>query len=58
VPDLKLDEFFARREARLAQERLDAERWVDAERWLDEGASLTPDAVAEAVPLPSLETQP
>jgi hypothetical protein len=52
MPELKLDEFFARRDAILAQERL------DAERWLDEGGSATPDAVAEAVPVPSLETHP
>jgi hypothetical protein len=52
MPDLKLDEFFARREATLAQERR------DAQRWLDEGGGFNPDAVAEAAPLPSLETQP
>jgi len=42
----RVDDFFARREAILAQARL------DAERWLDDGGSFSPEAVAEAVALP------
>ncbi len=42
----RVDDFFARREAVLAQARLDAGRWVD------DGGSFSPDAAAEAVALP------
>jgi hypothetical protein len=42
-----VDDFFARREATLAQARLDAGRWVD------DGASYSPEAVAEAMALPT-----
>ena len=39
----RVDDLFARREAILAQARLDAGRWVD------EGGSCSPDGVAEAI---------
>jgi hypothetical protein len=42
----RVDDFFARREAILAQARLDAGRWVD------DGGSFSPEAVAEAMALP------
>jgi hypothetical protein len=42
----RVDDFFARREAFLAQARLDAGRWVD------DGGSFSPEAVAEAMALP------
>jgi hypothetical protein len=42
----RVGDFFARREAILAQARLDAGRWVD------DGGSFSPEAVAEAVALP------
>jgi hypothetical protein len=41
----RVDDFFARREAILAQARLDAVRWVD------DGGSFRPEAVAEAMAL-------
>jgi hypothetical protein len=43
----RVDDFFARREAILAQARLDAGRWVD------DGGSFSPEAVAEAIALPT-----
>jgi hypothetical protein len=43
----RVDDFFARREAILAQARL------DAERWLDDGGSCSPEAAAEALALPT-----
>jgi hypothetical protein len=43
----RVDDFFARREAILAQARL------DAERWLDDGGRFSPDAVAEAIAVPT-----
>jgi hypothetical protein len=43
----RVDDFFARREAMLAQARLDAERWID------DGGSFRPEAVAEAMALPT-----
>jgi hypothetical protein len=43
----RVDDFFARREAILAQARLDAGRWVD------DGGSFSPAAVAEAMALPT-----
>jgi hypothetical protein len=43
----RVDDFFARREAILAQARLDAGRWVD------DGGSFSPEAVAEAMALPT-----
>src|SRR5688572_16954733 len=42
----RVDDFFARREAILAQARLDAGRWVD------DGGSFSLEAVAQAVVLP------
>ncbi len=48
----QVDDFFARREAILAQARLDAGRWVDA------GGSFSPEAVAEAMALPTPEEYP
>jgi hypothetical protein len=42
----RVEDFFARREAILAQARLDAERWID------DGGSFSPEAVAEAMALP------
>ena len=39
----RVDDFFARREAILAQARLDAGRWID------DGGSFSPEAVAEAM---------
>jgi hypothetical protein len=41
------DDLVARREAALAEARL------DAERWLDDGGSFRPEAVAEAMALPT-----
>jgi hypothetical protein len=41
----RVDDFFARREAILAQARLDPVRWVD------DGGSFRPEAVAEAMAL-------
>jgi hypothetical protein len=41
----RVDDFFARREAILAQARLDAGRWID-------DGSFSPEAVAEAMALP------
>jgi hypothetical protein len=41
----RVDDFFARRKAILAQARLDAERWVD------DGGRFSPEAVAEAMAL-------
>jgi hypothetical protein len=43
----RVDDFFARREAFLAQARLDAGRWVD------DGGSFSAEAVAEAMALPA-----
>ncbi len=43
----RVDDFFARREAILGQARLDAGRWVD------DGGSFSPEAVAEALALPT-----
>jgi ribosomal protein S27E len=43
----RVDDFFARREAIVAQARLDAERWID------DGGSFSPEAVAEAVARPT-----
>jgi hypothetical protein len=48
----RVDDFFARREAILAQARLDAGPWVD------DGGSFSPEAVAEAVALPTPEEYP
>jgi hypothetical protein len=48
----RVDALFARREALLAQARLDAERWVD------DGGSFTPEAVAQAKALPTPEENP
>jgi hypothetical protein len=48
----RVEDFFARREAILAQARLDAERWID-----DDG-SFSPEAVAEAMALPRQTMQP
>jgi hypothetical protein len=45
--DDRVGDFYARREAILAQARLDAERWVD------DGGSFSPEAVAEAMALPT-----
>ena len=42
----RVDDIFARREAVLAQAR------VDAGRWVDDGGSFSPEAVAEAMALP------
>jgi hypothetical protein len=39
----RVDDLMARRQATLARDRL------DAERWLDDGGSFSPEAVAEAV---------
>jgi hypothetical protein len=43
----RVDDFFARREAILAQARLDAERWID------DGGRFSTEAVAEAMALPT-----
>ena len=48
----RVDALFARREALLAQARLEAERWVD------DGGSFSPDAVAQAEALPKPEENP
>jgi hypothetical protein len=48
----RVDDFHARREATVAQARL------DAARWLDDGGSFSPQAVAEAVALPTPEENP
>ena len=48
----RVDDFFARREAILAQARLDAGRWVD------DGGSFSPEAVAEAMALPPPKENP
>jgi hypothetical protein len=48
----RVDDFFARREASLAQARLDAERWID------DGGSFSPKAVAEAMALPNPRENP
>jgi hypothetical protein len=48
----RVDDFFARREAILAQARLDAERWVD------DGSSFSPEAVAQAMALPTPKETP
>jgi hypothetical protein len=48
----RVEDFFARREAILAQARLDAERWVD------DGGSFSPEAVAEAIALPAPKENP
>ena len=45
----RVDALFARREALLAQARLDAERWVD------DGGSFSSEVVAQAI---AVETQP
>jgi hypothetical protein len=45
----RVDDLIARREAVLARARL------DAERWLDDGGSFNPQAVAEAMALPTEE---
>ena len=45
----RVDDIFARREAILAQARLDAGRWID------DGGSFSPHAVAEAMALPPPE---
>jgi hypothetical protein len=47
-----VDDFFARREAILTQARLDPERWVD------DGGSFSPEAVAEAMALPTPKENP
>ena len=48
----RVDDFFARREAFLVQARLDAERWID------DGGSFSPEAVAEAMALPTPRENP
>jgi hypothetical protein len=48
----RVDDFYARREAFIAQARL------DAERWLDEGGSFSPEAVAEAMAPPTPRENP
>lgn len=48
----RVEDFFARREAILAQARLDAERWID------DSGSFSPEAVAEAMALPRQTMQP
>jgi hypothetical protein len=48
----RVDDFFARREAFVAQARLDAERWID------DGGSFSPEAVAEALALPRPRRDP
>jgi hypothetical protein len=48
----RVNDFFARREAILAQARLDAERWID------DGGSFSPEAVAKAMALPTPEDNP
>ena len=48
----RVDDFVARREAILAQARLDAGCWVD------DGGSFSPEAVAEAMALPTPEEYP
>jgi hypothetical protein len=48
----RVGDFYARREAILAQARLDAERWVD------DGGSLGSEAVAEAMALPTPRENP
>jgi ribosomal protein S27E len=48
----RVDDFFARREATVAQARL------DAERWLDDGGRLGPEAVAEGIARPTPRENP
>ena len=48
----RVEVFFARREAIVAQARLEAERWVD------DGGSFSPEGVAEALALPTLNEEP
>jgi len=48
----RVDDFFARREAFLAEARLDAGRWVD------DGGSFSPEAVTEATALPAPSENP
>jgi hypothetical protein len=48
----RVDDFFARREAILAQARLDAERWID------DGGRFSPEAVAAAMALPTPRENP
>jgi hypothetical protein len=48
----RVDDLIARREAILAQEQL------DAGRWLDDGGSFGPEAVAEAIALPTPKETP
>jgi hypothetical protein len=48
----RVDDFFARRKAILAQARLDAERWID------DGGSFSPEAVAKAMARPTPRENP
>lgn len=48
----RVDDFFARRKAILAEARL------DGARWMDDGGSLSPEAVAEAIALPTPKETP
>jgi hypothetical protein len=48
----RVDDFFARRKAILAQARLDAERWID------DGGSFSPEAVAKAMAPPTPRENP
>jgi hypothetical protein len=48
----RVDNFLARRGAILARARL------DGERWLDDGGSFSPEAVAEAMALPTPKENP
>jgi hypothetical protein len=48
----RVDDFIARREAILTRARRDARRWID------DGGSFSPEAVAEAMALPTPEENP
>jgi ribosomal protein S27E len=48
----RVDDFFARREAIVAQARLDAERWID------DGGRFSPEAVAAAMARPTAKEHP
>ena len=48
----RIDDFFARRKAILAQARLDAERWID------DGGSFSPEAVAKEMARPTPRENP
>jgi hypothetical protein len=48
----RVDDFFARRQAIVAQARLDAKRWID------DGRRFSPEAVAAALARPTAKKHP